>query len=52
MADRVASNHFEKILSIDDVMSFIPKMIHLQDEPIGDPVCIPIYYVSKLAKDI
>ena len=51
MADRVASNHFEKILSIDDVMSFIPKMIHLQDEPIGDPVCIPIYYVSKLAKD-
>jgi asparagine synthase (glutamine-hydrolysing) len=23
----------------------------LQDEPIADPVCIPVYYVSKLARD-
>jgi asparagine synthase (glutamine-hydrolysing) len=26
-------------------------MIHLQDEPIADPVCVPVYYVSKLARD-
>jgi asparagine synthase (glutamine-hydrolysing) len=26
-------------------------MIELQDEPIGDPVCVPVYYVSKLARD-
>jgi asparagine synthase (glutamine-hydrolysing) len=25
-------------------------MIHLQDEPIGDPVCVPVYYVSELAR--
>ncbi|MFR3119470.1 MAG: asparagine synthase-related protein [[Clostridium] symbiosum] len=23
----------------------------MQDEPIADPVCIPVYYVSKLARD-
>ena len=23
----------------------------LQDEPIADPVCVPVYYVSKLARD-
>lgn len=51
MSEIVSSKHFEKILSIDEVMSFIPKMIHLQDEPIGDPVCIPLYFVSKLAKE-
>ena len=26
-------------------------MVHLQDEPIADPVCVPIYYLSKLARD-
>ena len=26
-------------------------MIHLQDEPIADPVCVPVYFVSKLARD-
>ena len=25
-------------------------MIHLQDEPIADPVCVPVYYVSNLAR--
>ena len=26
-------------------------MIHLQDEPIADPVCMPVYFLSKLARD-
>jgi asparagine synthase (glutamine-hydrolysing) len=26
-------------------------MVQLQDEPIADPVCVPVYYVSKLARD-
>jgi asparagine synthase (glutamine-hydrolysing) len=26
-------------------------MVWLQDEPIADPVCVPVYYVSKLARD-
>src|SRR5260370_21961074 len=26
-------------------------MVRRQDEPIADPVCVPVYYVSKLARD-
>ena len=26
-------------------------MVQLQDEPIGDPVCVPLYYVAKLARE-
>ena len=26
-------------------------MVRLQDEPIADPVCFPVYFVSKLARD-
>ena len=51
MARRVGAEHYEKLLNVDDLLSFLPRMIQLQDEPIGDPVCVPVYYVSKLARD-
>jgi asparagine synthase (glutamine-hydrolysing) len=33
-----------------DLIRFIPRMIYHQDEPIGDPVCMPIYYLSEMAR--
>lgn len=51
MAGLVGAEHHELLLSVDDLIGFIPRMIELQDEPIADPVCVPIYYVSKLARD-
>lgn len=51
MAKSVGAEYFEKLLKVDDLIDFLPTMIHLQDEPIADPVCVPVYYVSKLARD-
>jgi asparagine synthase (glutamine-hydrolysing) len=51
MAEQVGAEHHEKLLNVDDLLSFLPRMVQLQDEPIGDPVCVPVYYVSKLARD-
>ena len=51
MADEVGAEHHERLLTIDDLIDFLPQMVHLQDEPIADPVCVPVYYVSKLARD-
>ncbi|MBN8539925.1 MAG: asparagine synthase (glutamine-hydrolyzing) [Deltaproteobacteria bacterium] len=51
MAERVNAEHHEMKLNVDHLIDFLPKMIHLQDEPIADPVCVPVYYVSKLARD-
>jgi asparagine synthase (glutamine-hydrolysing) len=51
IAHQVRADYHERILAIDDLLNFLPLMIHLQDEPIADPVCIPIYYLSKLARD-
>lgn len=50
MVDRIGAEHHERLLSIDDLLSFLPQMIRLQDEPIADPVCVPVYYVSQLAR--
>ena len=51
MADEVGARYHERLLTIDDLIDFLPQMVHLQDEPIADPVCVPVYYVSKLARD-
>ena len=51
MAGEVRADYHERLLSVDDLISFLPQMVHLQDEPIADPVCVPLYYVSKLARD-
>lgn len=51
MAETVNAKYHEKLLNQDDLINFLPEMVRLQDEPIADPVCVPVYYVSKLAKD-
>jgi asparagine synthase (glutamine-hydrolysing) len=51
VADRFHTNHHERRLTQDDLLSFLPQMVRLQDEPIADPVCVPVYYLSKLVRD-
>jgi len=51
MAAALGALSFEARLSVDDLLGFLPKMIRLQDEPIADPVCFPLYFLSKLARD-
>jgi asparagine synthase (glutamine-hydrolysing) len=50
-AGHVGAEHHERVLVLKDLLDFLPEMIRLQDEPIGDPVCVPLYYVAKLARD-
>jgi len=51
MAQEVGAEFHDRLLNLGDLIDFLPQMIHLQDEPIADPVCVPVYYVSKLARD-
>jgi asparagine synthase (glutamine-hydrolysing) len=50
IAKQVGANHHERLIDLDDLIRFLPSMVHLQDEPIADPVCVPVYYVSELAR--
>lgn len=43
--------HHEKRLSQEHLLDFLPRMIRLNDEPNGDPVCVPVYYMSQMARD-
>jgi asparagine synthase (glutamine-hydrolysing) len=51
VAREFKTNHHEIVIDYKELMDYIPKMITSQDEPIADWVCVPLYYVSKLARD-
>ena len=51
MAEQINASHHELELTQNDLIDFVSDMVWLQDEPIADPVCVPVYYVSKLARD-
>jgi len=51
VAKKFNTNHHEVLIDNKDFMDFFPSLVHYQDEPLADPVCIPLHYVSKLARD-
>jgi asparagine synthase (glutamine-hydrolysing) len=46
-----ATNHHEILIEEKDMRGYLNDLIYHQDEPIADWVCIPLYFVSKLAHD-
>ena len=53
---RLAAKHFhsdyhEAIVTPELFMDFLPKAVWHQDEPIGEPASVPLYYVCKKAKE-
>ncbi|MGH9968601.1 MAG: asparagine synthase (glutamine-hydrolyzing) [Pyrinomonadaceae bacterium] len=51
IARRFKTNHHEVLIGEAEMKGFLPQLVFHQDEPLADPVCVPLYYVSKLARD-
>src|ERR1044071_7025499 len=51
LSQRYQTDHHEVIIGREDMEKFLPELVFHQDEPIADPVCVPLYYVSRLARD-
>jgi asparagine synthase (glutamine-hydrolysing) len=51
VAKRFGTDHHEVIIGQQDMEKFLPDLVFHQDEPLADPVCVPLYYVSKLARE-
>jgi len=50
IADTFKTNHHEVLIDSSDMQGYLADLVHHQDEPIADWVCVPLYFVSKLAK--
>jgi asparagine synthase (glutamine-hydrolysing) len=51
VAREFKTNHHEILIGEKDMVGYLDDLIHHQDEPIADWVCIPLYFVSRLTKD-
>jgi asparagine synthase (glutamine-hydrolysing) len=51
IVDRFKTNHHEILIDHNDAVDIFDKLVWHEDEPNGDPVCIPLYYLSKIARE-
>jgi asparagine synthase (glutamine-hydrolysing) len=50
-AAQFGADHHEFRMTARDFRDAIPLMISHLDEPMADPTCIPLYFISKLARN-
>lgn len=51
IAKQFGTDHHEVLIDSHDAEGVLSSLVYHEDEPNGDPVCIPLYFVSKLARD-
>lgn len=50
MAAHLGTRHHEVLINDQNVMDHLDAISIAQDEPLSDPVCLPLYFVSQLAR--
>ena len=45
------TEHFEKVITESQMIASIDAIVDAQDEPISDPVAIPLYHICKFARE-
>jgi asparagine synthase (glutamine-hydrolysing) len=51
VSDYFGTDHHEVVLDDIDVLRCLPELIHHQDEPLADPVCVPLFHLARLTKE-
>jgi len=50
IAERYGTDHHETRIDGAEALDFLPHLVELQDEPIADNVCIPLYFLARLVR--
>jgi len=51
LSKKININHYHKVISSEEFWSAIKKVQYHMDQPLADPSCIALYFVSKLASE-
>jgi asparagine synthase (glutamine-hydrolysing) len=51
VAKQFSTDHHERKIDSEKALEFLPELVRLQDEPIADNVCIPLYFLAQLVRD-
>ena len=50
VAKQFGCDHHEITVTADECRDFMPELVYQQDEPIGDPACLPMHFLSRAAR--
>jgi asparagine synthase (glutamine-hydrolysing) len=50
VARQFGCQHEETTITAEDCLRAVPQIVSQQDEPIGDPACLPMHFVAQTAK--
>lgn len=51
LAEKIGLNHHSKVISTEEFWDSISHVQYIMDQPLADPSCIALYFVSKLARE-
>jgi asparagine synthase (glutamine-hydrolysing) len=51
MAAQLGTEHHVIQITEQDLLTTAHNLVQHQDEPLSDPVCVPLYFVTKLARE-
>jgi len=51
LSEKIGVEHHTKIIGSDEFWDAVPKVQYHMDQPLADPSCIALYFVSKLASE-
>ncbi|HWR02662.1 MAG TPA: asparagine synthase (glutamine-hydrolyzing) [Humidesulfovibrio sp.] len=51
IAEQYRTDHHTTLISAKEAQDFLPLLVRLQDEPIADNVCIPLYFLARLVRE-
>ena len=49
-AEKIGVENISYVISPEEYMNEIPKIMWYMDDPLADPACVPLYFVAKLAR--
>ena len=49
-AEKIGIENISYVISPEEYMNEIPKIMWYMDDPLADPACVPLYFVAKLAR--
>ena len=51
LSEKIGVEHHTKIIGSEEFWNAVPKVQYHMDQPLADPSCIALYFVSKLASE-
>lgn len=51
LAEAVGIEHYKHIISEEEYWAALPQVQYMLDQPLADPACVALYFVSKLAAE-